>query len=78
MKQLVIKLSPEATEKYLSIVSKYTEICAQTDEIPGVVLNFEICVNPGICFGDLKVNDQPIAELQDYTAVDVALEDFEE
>lgn len=77
MKNLVIKLNHELTEKYLNIAGKKTKVEMENDkEASGVYLDIQLSLLPGLTILDaLLVDGKKInIGVDDLIAVDVSLE----
>ena len=74
MQQLVIKLSPQATEQYLKIATDKTksemkhDMCAS-----GIQLDINMALMAGLCFADIDVNGQSITTESDAEDLEVEL-----
>ncbi len=66
MQQLVIKLSPQATEQYLKIATKKTKAEMENDMCAsGTQLDINLSLMSGLCFADIGVNGQSITSETD-------------
>ena len=62
MQQLVIKLSPQATEQYLKIASDNTSNNTSESDVQ---LDINMAMMAGLCFTDIDVNGQSITSQSD-------------
>ncbi len=60
MQQLVIKLSPQATEQYLKIAAPESQ--STTSEVQ---IDINMALMAGLCFTDIGVNGQSISTATD-------------
>ncbi len=66
MQQLVIKLSPEATENYLKMTGYRPQATMDLDQsVSGVQLDINMSLMSGLCFADIDVNGQSIKTSSD-------------
>lgn len=74
MQQLVIKLSPQATEQYLKIATHRTQAEMERDmEASGVQLDINLSLISGLHFADIDVNGQSITSATDDEDLEVEL-----
>ena len=74
MQQLVIKLSPQATEQYLKIAAHRTQSEMQLDmDASGVQLDINLSLMSGLHFADIGVNGQSITSATDDEDLEVEL-----
>ena len=74
MQQLVIKLSPEATAKYLRQVYRKNIAEMENDmEASGHSLDIRLDLIPGITLADININGKTITQPSDDNAVEVEL-----
>ena len=74
MQQLVIKLSPEATENYLKIAANKTKAAVDCDmNTSGVQLDINMSLMSGLCFADIDVNGQSIKSASDEEDLELEL-----
>ena len=66
MQQLIIKLSPQATENYLKIASMKTQAEMEHNiEASGIQLDINVSMLAGLHFADIDVNGQSIKSAND-------------
>lgn len=74
MQQLVIKLSPEATQQYLKIASSKTKTAINNNiEASGIQLDINMALMAGLTFADIGVNGQSITSESDVEDLQVEL-----
>ena len=74
MQQLIIKLSPEATAKYLKHVYHKNKAEMDNDiECSGHALDISLTLIPGITMANISINGQVITEVDDENATELEL-----
>ncbi len=71
MQQLVIKLSPQATEQYLKIASDKNDQCDISES--DIQLDINMAMMAGLCFTDIDVNGQSITSQSDVEDLELEL-----
>ena len=71
MQQLVIKLSPQATEQYLKIASDKNIQCNSRES--DIQLDINMAMMAGLCFTDIDVNGQSITSQSDVEDLELEL-----
>ncbi len=71
MQQLVIKLSPQATEQYLKIASDKNAKCNTSES--DIQLDINMAMMAGLCFTDIDVNGQSITSHSDTEDLELEL-----
>ena len=74
MQQLVIKLSPQATEQYLKIATGQKSQLNSTES--DIHLDINMAMMAGLCFTDIDVNGQSITSQSDTEDLELELIDM--
>ncbi len=76
MQQLVIKLSPEATQDYLKIAQSNQTGAQQDMAASDIQLDINMAMVAGLCFADIGVNGESINSASDSDDLEVQLIDL--
>ncbi len=76
MQQLIIKLSPQATEQYLKIAAQNNSIETEANpnqDTSDIQLDINLSMMSGLCFTDIDVNGQNITSETDTEDLELEL-----